>query len=70
VEVLIEDPVPTVVEAELLDTSARGVRISHPSNQLVPGLEVRLRRDGAVLPARVIWTHILDGRSVSGCMLL
>jgi len=70
VEILIEDPVPAIVEAELLETSARGFRVSHRSNQLVPGLEVRLRRAGGVLAARVIWTHILGGRTVSGCMLL
>jgi hypothetical protein len=70
VEILFEDPLPASVEAELVDTSARGFRISHESSRLVPGLEVRLQRDGPVRRARVIWTHILDGRSVSGCLLL
>ena len=70
VEILFEDPMPITVEAELHDTSERGFRISHGSKQLVPGLEVHLRREGATQRARVIWTHILEGRRVSGCLLL
>jgi hypothetical protein len=70
VEILFEDPLPIIVEAELQETSERGFRISHGNQQLVPGLEVRLRRDGAIRRARVIWTHILEGRRVSGCLLL
>ena len=70
VEILFEDPLPMIVEAELHETSEQGFRISHGNQQLVPGLEVRLRRDGAIRRARVIWTHILEGRRVSGCLLL
>jgi hypothetical protein len=70
VEILFDDPLPASVEAELVDTSTRGFRISHQSRRLVPGLEIRLQRDGAVRRARVIWTHLLDGCSVSGCLLL
>jgi hypothetical protein len=70
VEILFEDPLPIIVEAELYETSERGFRILHGNQQLVPGLEVRLRRDGAIRRARVIWTHILEGRRVSGCLLL
>jgi hypothetical protein len=70
VEILFEDPMPVTVEAELQETSERGFRIRHGSKELVPGLEVRLRRSGAVQRARVMWTHILDGRKESGCLLL
>jgi hypothetical protein len=70
VEILFEDPLPAIVEVELNETSERGFRVSHDSQLLVPGLDVRLRRDGAVQQARVIWTHILEGRRVSGCLLL
>ena len=70
VEILFEDPMPTTVEVELNETSERGFRISHDSQLLVPGLKVRLRRDGAVRQARVIWTHVLEGRRVSGCVFL
>ncbi len=70
VEICFEDPLPTVVEAQLQETSAQGFRISHSSTRVVPGLEVELLRDGATQRARVIWTHILEGRLVSGCLLL
>ncbi|MGJ5816033.1 hypothetical protein [Paludibaculum fermentans] len=70
VQLSFEDPLPITVEAQLQETSQQGFRISHSSRQLVPGLEVLLRRDGATHRARVIWTHILDGRLVSGCLLL
>jgi hypothetical protein len=69
-EILFEDPLLTTVDVELNETSELGFRISHDSQQLLPGLDVRLRRDGAVYQARVIWTHILEGRKVSGCLLL
>jgi len=70
VEILFDDPMPTTVEVELNETSESGFRVSHDSQRLLPGLDVRLRRDGAVYQARVIWTHILEGRRVSGCLLL
>jgi hypothetical protein len=70
VEILFDDPLPIIVDAELHETSEQGIRISHSNQQLVPGLEVRLRRNGAIQRARVIWTHILEGRRVSGCLLL
>ena len=70
VDILFEDPIPVTVAAELQETSERGFRIRHGSKELVPGLEVRLRRGGAVQHARVMWTHILDGRRESGCLLL
>jgi hypothetical protein len=69
-EILFEDPLLTTVDVELNETSERGFRISHDSQRLVPGLDVRLRRGAALQRARVIWTHLLEGRRVSGCLLL
>jgi hypothetical protein len=70
VEILFEDPLPVSVEAELVDISPGGFRISHESNQIVPGLEVRVKRGGATRRARVVWTQVLEGQRLSGCMLL
>jgi hypothetical protein len=70
VEIFFDDPIPAVLEVELSDSSASGFRISHDSQLLVPGLPVRLRRNGAVQEARVIWTHILEGQRISGCLIL
>ncbi|MGC4054842.1 MAG: hypothetical protein QM757_38870 [Paludibaculum sp.] len=70
VDLFFEDPLPTTVQAQLQETSEQGFRIAHDSRQVVPGLEVLLRRDGTSRRARVIWTHILDDQLVSGCLLL
>jgi hypothetical protein len=64
------DPVPLTVEAQLLDASPQGLRISHSSKRLVPGLDVQYYRNGKTGRARVIWTHVLDGRWVSGLVIL
>jgi hypothetical protein len=70
IEVLFADPVPTVIEGEVLDVSSTGFRLSHTSNQLVAGLDVQLRYEGHQYLARIIWTHIQNGHRQSGCMLL
>jgi hypothetical protein len=70
IEIFFEDPLPATIEAELQETSDRGFRILHGCQQLVPGLEVRMRRNGATQRARVMWTHLAEGRRVSGCLLL
>ena len=70
VEISFEDPTSVTVEAELMERSATGFRIAHGSKELVPGLEIRLRHDRVTKRARVVWTHLLDGRRVSGCVLL
>jgi hypothetical protein len=70
IEVLFADPVPTVIEGEVLDVSSSGFRLSHTSNQLVAGLDVQLRYEGHQYMARIIWTHIQNGQRFSGCMLL
>jgi len=70
VEISFEDPSLVTVEAELIETSATGFRIAHECTELRPGLEVCLRRDSSTRRARVVWSHLLDARRVSGCVLL
>ena len=70
VDVSFDDPLPVTVRAELVDTSDSGLRASHDSKRLVPGLIVRLDRSAHSQRARVVWTHVLDGRRVSGFLLL
>jgi hypothetical protein len=65
-----DDPSPTVVEAELIESSSSGFRAVHDSKVLNPGIEVQFHRDGASGRARVIWTHVLNQRRVSGFLTL
>ena len=65
-----ENPSPTVVEAELIETSSGGFRAVHDSKVLSPGIEVQYHRPGANGRARVIWTHVLNQRRVSGFLVL
>ena len=70
VEISFENPTRVTVEAELVETSATGFRIVHDDKELISGLNVCLHRDRVTSRARVVWTHLLDGRRVSGCVLL
>ena len=70
VEISFEDPTLVTVDAELLETSTTGFRIAHDSKALISGLNVLLHREGVISPARVVWTHLLNGRRVSGCVAL
>lgn len=70
VEISFEDPTSVTVEAEMEEKSATGFRIAHKSDDLVPGLELCLHCDGVTKRARVVWTHLLNGRRISGCVLL
>ena len=71
VEISFADPESTVVTAELVETSQTGFRIAHSCNELSPGLEILLsREDRPAERGRVIWTHVLDGRRLSGCLRL
>ena len=62
VEIFIDEPVPAVVRAELIESSLGGFRAVHDSRLLEPGLVVRCNGGRA----RVVWTHILQNRRVSG----
>jgi hypothetical protein len=70
IEISFNDPNPVNVRAALVEVSERGFRASHDSRALTPGLEVEFVRSGASGRARVIWTHVLDGRCVSGFLVL
>jgi hypothetical protein len=70
IEISFEDPVPVTVRAELLEVSARGFRAAHNEKALAPGLEVDYKSASSSGRARVIWTHVLEGRCVSGFLLL
>lgn len=70
VEISFDFPLPTAITAELIETSETGFRAVHDSKALEPGLEVCYQRPSASGCARVIWTHVLNGRRVSGFMVL
>jgi hypothetical protein len=70
VELAFEDPIPETTQAELVELSARGFRALHSSENITPGLEVRYKRVGLSGRARVIWTHVLEGKRVSGFLIL
>ncbi len=70
VELSFDFPVPTVIVAELVETSATGFRAVHDSKALEAGLEVSYRGPRASGRARVVWTHVLNGRRVSGFIVL
>jgi hypothetical protein len=66
-----QDPHSITIAAELVEISQRGFRATHDSKKLTAGLEVQYSRgDQSSGRARVIWTHILEGRCVSGFLLL
>ncbi len=69
-EISFDTPVPTTVPALLVETSSTGFRASHDSKALEPGLEVSFKREGVAGQARVIWTHVLQGRRVSGFLII
>jgi hypothetical protein len=70
IRISFDDPNPITVNAELIEVSERGFRAAHDSRLLAPGLEVRYARKGSAGKARVIWTHVLEGRCVSGFLVL
>jgi hypothetical protein len=70
VENAILNPAPLTIRAALVETSASGFRASHDCQALEPGLAVSFTRNGLCGRARVMWTHILDGRRTSGFLVL
>jgi len=70
VEISFSAPALTVVKGVLVETSASGFRASHDCEALEPGLEVQYLRTGSRGSARVIWTHVLEGRRVSGFLVI
>lgn len=66
VEISFDNPAPALIEAEMIESSATGFRAAHASKALEPGLVVTYREPEVSGRARVIWTHVLEGRRVSG----
>lgn len=66
VRIWFENPARIEIEADWIETSATGFRLAHDSNALEPGLEISYESEGRSGRARVVWTHVLDGRRVSG----
>ncbi len=66
VRISFENPAPTIVEAEWIESSVTGFRVVHDSPALEPGLEVSYESPLRSGRARLVWTHVLDGRRVSG----
>jgi hypothetical protein len=70
IEISFEDPNPVTIKAELVEISSRGFRARHDSKALAPALEVHYMRKEFSGRARVIWTHVLEGRCVSGFLIV
>ena len=70
IRIWFDDPAPSMVEAEMIESSASGFRAAHDSKALEPGLNVRYQGPSASGRARIIWTHVLQGRRVSGFLRL
>ncbi len=70
IEISFENPAPVTLKAELLETSGHGFRAAHDAQALAPGVEVKYAAANSKGTARVIWTHVLDGRCVSGFLIL
>jgi hypothetical protein len=70
IEILFADPALVTVRAELIEMSERGFRAAHHTKALAAGLEVDYRSSHASGRARVMWTHVLEGRCVSGFLTL
>lgn len=69
IEISLDDPTALTVHGELLEISERGFRAAHDAKALTAGLEIHYKGEGSSGRARVIWTHVLDGRCVSGFLI-
>lgn len=70
IEISFADPAPATVQGEMIEVSGRGFRAAHNTKALAAGLEVEYRSSSSSGRARVIWTHVLEGRCVSGFLIL
>lgn len=70
VEISLADPLPTSIQAELIELSATGFRASYVAKALDPGRTVGFHLDGKRGRARVIWTQVIEGNRVSGFLLM
>jgi hypothetical protein len=70
VRIWFENPARVELEAEWIEMSATGFRLAHDSDALEAGLEIRYESRERSGRARVVWTHVLGGRRVSGFIRL
>jgi hypothetical protein len=70
VKVWFYNPHELTIEAQWIESSATGFRLAHDSNALEPGQEIFYEGAEQNGRARVVWTHVLDGRRVSGFITL
>ena len=70
IEISFSGPVAMTIQAALIENSATGFRAAYDARSLEPGLEVAYQHEGTHGQARVIWTHFLEGRRVSGFLIL
>lgn len=70
VKIWFENPARVDLEADWIEASATGFRLAHDSSALEPGLEITYQSRSSHGRARVIWTHVLEGRRVSGFVRL
>lgn len=66
VRISFENPAPITIDAEWIESSVNGFRVVHDSQALEPGLDVSYESPTRSGQARLVWTHVLDGRRVSG----
>lgn len=70
VKIWFENPARVELEAEWIESSATGFRLAHDSTALEPGLEISYESGDRRGRARVVWTHVFEGRRVSGFIAL
>jgi len=70
VKLVFRDPFNIVVLGELVDTNEGGFRLSHDNQRLTAGVEVHYSFRSKSGRARVVWTHVLEGRRVSGLVYI
>jgi hypothetical protein len=70
VAISFDNPVPVKLDVDMIESSATGFRAVHDSSALEAGLNVRYQETSASGYARVIWTHVLQGRRISGFLRL
>jgi hypothetical protein len=70
IELRFANPAPSVITAELVESSTSGFRAAHESGEIVVGLELDFRGNRSKGRARVIWTHVLGTQRVSGFLIL
>ncbi len=66
VKIWFENPARVEIEADWIEASATGFRAAHNSDALEPGLEISYECEERRGRARVVWTHVFEGRRVSG----